>query len=595
MKRFKKLLTILLTITLLILPSASAFASVGLKDGKNLNGYTVILHTNDTHSRAVADSWNGYMGFTAVSALKKSYEAAGASVILLDAGDTLHGLPFANLLGGKSIVEIMNLVGYDAMVPGNHDFNYGSEALLKLSKDMNFTLISSNIKNKSDSSNFLEECLLIKKNGITYGIFGLSTPETAYKTNPNNVASIEFTDPVDEAREEVAELKAAGADFIIALTHLGVDESSEFTSSLLADSVDGIDLIVDGHSHSTFEEGFMVKDTMIVSTGDYIRNIGVVLIDKEGKMKADLVNASEFAGSDDAVDELIATYTAEQEKLLSEVIGFTTVELDGIREHVRAGETNLGDLATDALRWATGAEVAILNGGGIRASIPVGSITKRDIITVFPFGNYAVTKYVDGEAILSALELGSSAYPETLGGFLQVSGIIYTIDASKEAGSRVSNVMINGKPIDPSAEYLLATNDFLIAGGDGYTMLADYPIVNEFDAVENILIDYLIEIGDVSIDNENRITILEAQNIPSADEDSTEDAEDITETEAGREEVETDATDGPDATGSTHNEDAAELPKTGEDRVFVAAVMCMLALSGAGLLVLHKKKGISGI
>lgn len=508
MKHRRRIVSILLMLALVILPFQTVAAGTLPTGQESLAGTTVIMHTNDSHARAVPNSDSGYMGFTAVSALKKSYEAAGAQVILLDAGDTLHGLPFANLVKGESIVKIMNLAGYDAMTPGNHDFNYGSSTLKEISKNMNFPLISSNIKNKSDNSDFLEDHIIIEKNGVKYGIFGLSTPETAYKTNPKNVTSIEFTNPVEAAKEEVKELEAEGAQVIIALAHLGLDESSEYTSKLVAEKVDGIDLIVDGHSHSVLEAGLTVGDTLIVSTGDYIQNIGVVMIGSDGAMKADLISASEYTGTDKAVDDKATEYQNEQEKLLSEVVGHTSVYLDGIREHVRAGETNLGDFTTDAFRYVTGADVAITNGGGIRASIEIGDISRKDLVTVFPFGNYVVTKKVTGEAILEALELGASTYPEPLGGFLQVSGITYTIDASKPSGKRISDVKVNGVAIDKKAEYLLATNDFIIAGGDGYTMLADFKVENEFGSIEDVLLEYLKEKGTINQESANRIKIV---------------------------------------------------------------------------------------
>jgi 5'-nucleotidase len=539
-KHFKKLLSLLLALALIITPVTPAFANLLPKEGTSLAGYTIILHTNDSHGRAVPNSGSGYMGFTAVSALKKSYEAAGAEVVLLDAGDTLHGLPFANLVKGESIVELMNLAGYDAMTPGNHDFNYGTETLLQLNDKMGFPLLSANITKKSTGRDLLEDHILIQRNGVTYGIFGLSTPETEYKTNPNNVAKISFGNPIDAATKEVAVLKEAGADVIIALAHLGVDKSSEFTTELVAEKVDGIDLIVDGHSHTVFEEGFNVGDTLIVSTGDYIRNIGVVVVDPSGNMQADLINAKEFTGTDTAIDELVATYSTEQEELLSEVIGYSAVYLDGVREHVRAGETNLGNLATDAFRYITGADVAITNGGGIRASIEIGDITKKEIVTVFPFGNYVVTKKVTGEALLKALEQGTSAYPEPLGAFLQVSGITFAVDTLKPAGSRVVNAKVNGKALDPKAEYLLATNDFIIAGGDGYTMLADFEVANEFGSMEDVLIEYLKETGEVKIQTEDRVkillageTVVEETVDPSENDDGTAQLEEETEEDEG--------------------------------------------------------------
>ncbi|NLK29355.1 MAG: multifunctional 2',3'-cyclic-nucleotide 2'-phosphodiesterase/5'-nucleotidase/3'-nucleotidase [Clostridiales bacterium] len=513
MRHLKKFLVFILILALVMLPVTPAKASLQFED-LNIDGYTVIIHTNDTHSRAIPDRAQGQMGFTAVSALKKFCENHGAEVILLDAGDTLHGLPFANLVKGDRIVNIMNLIRYDAMTPGNHDFNYGADTLKALSMMMDFPLLSANIKLKNENTEFFKDHIVIVKNGIKFGIFGLSTPETSYKTNPKNVENIVFHNPISAAKEEVAELKAIGADFIIALAHLGVDEGSEYTSKLIAKEVEGIDLIVDGHSHTVFEEGFQVKDTLIVSTGEYIQNIGVVAINPEGKIAgAGLVNQTIFTETDPAIDALIASYNKMQEELLTEVVGSTKVELDGIREHVRTKETNLGNLAADAFRWKTGGDLAFTNGGGIRASINVGDITKQEIVTSFPFGNYIVTKKVTGEALLMALEHGVRIYPEPNGGFLQVSGITFTMDPKKPAGSRIVEAKVNGKALNPDAEYLLATNDFLVIGGDGYTMLTDFPTVNEFGSMEEIIIEYLQHIGEVKINNENRISILNPEEL----------------------------------------------------------------------------------
>jgi 5'-nucleotidase len=422
-------------------------------------------------------------------------------------------LPFANLVQGDSVVALMNKIGYDAMTPGNHDFNYGLGRLVNVSNKMDFPLLSSNIKVEGSDKQFFNDKLIVEKNGVKYGIFGLSTPETAYKTNPNNVRGIEFGNPVESAKKEVAELKELGATFIIALSHLGTDTSSEFTSKKVAEQVADIDLIVDGHSHSVYEEGLAVKDTLIVSAGEYFKNIGVVMINKEGKVSADLVNATEFKGTDAEVGALAATFTSAQDAILDTVVGSTAVELDGVREHVRAGETNLGNLTTDAMRYVTGADVAFTNGGGIRASIPIGDITKRDIITVFPFGNYVVTKKITGEALLQALEHGTSGYPAPTGSFTQVSGVTFNIDVTKPAGSRVSNVKVNGVALKMTGVYLIATNDFMVAGGDGYTMLKNFTVANEFDALENVIEEYIRAKGEVTPKVENRITYGVAEEI----------------------------------------------------------------------------------
>lgn len=279
----------------------------------DLSGYTIIMHTNDVHGRVAPDASKGQMGYTAVSALKKLYEKAGAQVILVDAGDTLHGTDFAKKGCGKRIVSIMNLIGYDAMVPGNNDFNYRVEALLKREKKMSFPLISANITYKKSGDDVLRNHFIIEKNGVKYGIFGLTTTDTVIKEDPKDIKHLEFNNPITAAKKEVEELKSEGAQVIIALTHLGIDDKSEYTSIDVAKEVKGIGLIVDGHSHSALKSGLKEGSTLIVSAGQYLENIGVVTIDPKGKMKAALVNSEEFNGRDSAIDNFIDGYSNKKD------------------------------------------------------------------------------------------------------------------------------------------------------------------------------------------------------------------------------------------------------------------------------------------
>lgn len=481
-------------------------------------GDIVILHTNDSHSRVDTN-----MGFASVAALRDYYEAQGATVLLADAGDTLHGLPFATVEEGSSIVDVMNMVSYDVMVPGNHDFNYGSWHLLELREEMEFELLAANVVNTEDGSWFASPYTILERDGMTFGFFGLATPETTYKTNPENIETVEFTDPVAAAEEMVEYLQGREVDYIIAVSHLGTDASSEVTSEMVAQQVDGIDLVIDGHSHTVYEEGYQVEDTLIVSTGEYINAIGVVVL-SDGEFHAGLVDASEFSAKDEEVTALIAEINERQDEILSEVVGSSDVTLDGERQTNRTSETNLGNLTTDAMRYVTGADVAITNGGGIRATIEAGDITRRDLVTVFPFGNYVVTKELTGAELVMVLENGVKAYPETLGGFPQVSGISFTFDAARVAGERVTEVLVNGEPLDMEATYLVATNDFMAAGGDEYTVFAGKATVNEFDAIEEVVLTYLQENGEIP-EVEGRITavLTEESEVPEETaEDTTE-------------------------------------------------------------------------
>lgn len=485
--------------------------SVSVQAAEATSKTITILHTNDTHAKVKPA--DGGMGFAKLATLIKQKEAENPNTLLLDAGDTFHGTPFATLEKGESIARILNKVGYDAMAAGNHDFNYGSARLLELKDIVNFPILSANVRQKSNDDLLLEPYTIKEVDGIKLGIFGLSTPETHYKTNPKNVETLNFTDPVVEAKAMVEVLEGEGVDAIIAVTHLGIDESSTDTSIRVAQGAPGIDLIVDGHSHSKLVEGLDgANDTLIVSAGEHTKNLGVVELTFDGKTlvnkSASLITQEESTSvvEDSEVKTLIETISASQDVILSEVIGETKVHLEGAREFVRTGETNLGNLLTDAMVDATDADVAITNGGGIRASIPKGQIAKADVVAVLPFGNYLVTKKVTGANILAAVEHGSRDYPNSQGGFPHVSGMTFEIDVKAEAGKRVKNLKIAGEPVVLDREYVLATNDFMAVGGDSYTMLADGKLLNEYGALDEILINYIAENSPVNPQIENRVS-----------------------------------------------------------------------------------------
>lgn len=479
----RKLMCMLLALVL----AFAMLAGAGYADkAKEFEGHIVILHTNDSHGR-VADN----LGFARVAHAKKKLEEAGATVLLLDAGDTLHGLPFATASQGESIVEIMNAVGYDAMVPGNHDFNYGYERLMELDGMAEFPILAANVLD-GEGKSILPGTAVIEKGLVKFGILGLATPETTFKTSPANIEGLTFADPIETAREQAAALEAEGCSIIIALAHIGLSEGQEITSDMIAEQVEEIDVIIDGHSHTVLENGMWVNGALIASTGEYIENIGVIDIDGDGMAQAGLLTGEDLneAAFDEEISALIDQITAKQDELLNVVVGQTGADLEGARAVVRTSESNLGNLAADAFRSATGADVALTNGGGIRDSIPAGDITKKQLVTVFPFGNYVVTLNVTGAQLLAALENGVSLYPAEEGCFPQVSGLTFKFDPAQEAGSRVFDVKVGDEALDPEKTYLLATNDFIAAGGDGYPF-ADVEIAGEFSAMEEILIAYI--------------------------------------------------------------------------------------------------------
>lgn len=490
--------------------AAAAEGTTGASASSAPSGkHITILHTNDMHARAVASSPE--MGFAKVKGIFNQYRSQNPDTLTLDAGDAVHGTPFATLVRGESVVKVMNEMGYDAMVPGNHEFNYGWNRLVELSQMLKFPMLSSNVK-KSDGTDLFKPYTIKEVDGVKIGIIGFSTPETSYKTSPKNVEGLTFADPAVEAKKIVDELKGK-ADVIVAVGHLGEDKSSIDTSLKLVKEVPGIDVFIDGHSHTVLEHGLNAdNNTLIASAGEYTKYVGVVDLWVDGgkvvKKEAKLVDEKAAADikPDEKVASLVASIQKEQEPILKEKVGETPVKLEGSRELARTSETNLGDLLADAMRDVSQSDIAMTNGGGIRASIEAGTITKGDIVTVLPFGNQIVQLKVTGEDIVAALENGVSDYPESKGGFPQVSGVSFKIDKSKPKGSRVHSVMVGGKALDPKATYTLATNDFMSIGGDQYTMFSKYSQAGMYGALDEALISYIQKGGKVPAEPQGRIT-----------------------------------------------------------------------------------------
>lgn len=531
----RKLLALLLTMALLTALCAPAMAA-------NLSAYAgklVILHTNDVHGRAVADEKNGVFGYASIAELKEELEEAGASVLLLDAGDAAQGMPVVNMSMGKTAMEFMNATGYDAMCPGNHEFDWGYDNLQQLRETAQFPVLAANIVDKVSGENVFEANNIFEMaNGMKVGVFGLDTPEALTKTHPDKVKGISFYMEAELyacAQAQVDALTAAGCDVIVCLGHLGVSEESAPNRSYdVIENTTGIDLFIDGHSHTVIDGGETVGETLLVSTGEYFENIGMVVYDGE-TLSARLIGAQVDPDAvalglidferDDEVEDLVNSVNAKIEKQLSAAFAKTEVVLNGERAPgVRTEETNLGDFAADAILWAArqamgdGIVAAITNGGGIRATIQAGDITMKDMKTVFPFGNQVTVLTVTGAELLEALEAATYSTPEAIGAFPQVSGIVFTIDttvafeqgemypdstyyAPAKPGSRVTIESVGGEAFDPEALYTIATNDFTAAGGDTYYAFAYANATTGYDtgvALEDALVNYVqTELGGV--------------------------------------------------------------------------------------------------
>lgn len=508
MLRKKRFLSLFLSLALILGILVGAAPQVAFADDVKT---ITILHVNDVHGRVQPDERDKAMGFALLKTKVDELREANPNTLLLNAGDTVHGTTIVNVSEGEAMISLMNLLGFDAMVPGNHDFNYGYKRLLELNEMAEFPILAANLL--KDESLLFEEYTIKEIDGVKVGIFGLATDETKFKSHPDNTKGVEFTNAVDVSKKMVDKLKEEGADLIIALAHLGIEGTTTMTSKEVAEQVEGIDLIVDGHSHEILNEA--IGDTLIVQADSYTKNIGMVNIEiLDGKIVNKTASLFPYEEAieltpDPGVEAAIDKINEENEPILGVVIGETTVDLLGERGDVRTGETNLGNLIADVMLKSTGANIALANGGGIRASIPKGEIKVNDIVTSFPFTNTLAVVEVTGAEVIQALEIGVNKYPEEAGHFPHVAGITYSFDPGKPVGERIIEVLVAGEALDLEARYKLVTNDFIAAGGDGYTMFEGKSFVGEGGLLSDVLIEYVKEIGIISPEVEGRIKAIE--------------------------------------------------------------------------------------
>jgi 2',3'-cyclic-nucleotide 2'-phosphodiesterase (5'-nucleotidase family) len=500
------MLAVLMTLAFSITVNAENTLPTDTQDGA-----IVILQSNDVHGEI--------SGYQYMAGLKNYFAGLGADVILVDSGDFSQGTIYVSESSGGSAVQLMNEVGYDIATLGNHEFDFGIGAMNQNITNANFRVLCTDIINRADGTDTYPGEAIIEKGGVKIGFLGIATPETQTKTHPKNYEAITFltntSDPTlyADTQAHVDDLKAQGADLVIAVTHLGVDaESDPYRSTDLLANVTGIDMVLDGHSHTVMDKG--ENDEPIMSTGTKFNNVGVVAIDKSTKkiitnylipLKDKDGNYLDNLPSDPAVKAVSDQITADIDEAYGQKIAESKVELNGCMKKPegswtvanRTGETNLGDLIADSFYWyvmkdgtdiGVPAEniVVITNGGGIRAPIHKGDVSKQDIKSVVPFGNTLAAVAVTGEELLEALEASTQEIP--IGGFPQIKGMNITIDESKpydkndetypdstyygpKTINRVTIDSVNGKPFDPAAKYVVITNDFCMSGGDTYYVL----------------------------------------------------------------------------------------------------------------------------
>ena len=519
----KKILSLLLALAMVLTMSAvfaegeeeadwglaeyAANANYQYDLAKSYEGKTVILHSNDVHGQID--------GYAYIAGLRAKYESLGAKVILVDAGDFSQGSVYVTSSKGESAIELMNAAGYDVVALGNHEFDFGGYGKLmeNLSK-ANFTTVCANVMLDETGEPILSPSTIIEtEDGLKLAFVGVLTPETTTKVNPGLISMITFStfDDLYSTTQKYVDMVRGEADLVFGLFHLGMDKESSlngYRSIDVLEKVTGIDFVIDGHSHTQMTAA--QNGAPIQSTGTKFANIGVIVIDNETKSiesnfliptnlgstfyTFNFIDPDVQAKTNDIISAVDAEYNA--------VFANSEVVLNGAKAPGnRTEETNLGDLITDAIVWSVvkeggieqvepNAVVGITNGGGIRATIDIGDVSKKDINTVLPFGNTVAVVYVTGAELLEALEASTFCTPDPVGGYPQTSGIEWTIDTTKEFDkgdvymvdgketsyfapasiNRVTITAINGEPFDVNATYAVVTNNFCADGGDTYNV-----------------------------------------------------------------------------------------------------------------------------
>ncbi len=527
---------IILSLLTFVVPCASYAA-----EGEEI----VILFENDVHCSVD--------GYAKLAAMKEELSATADYVGVVSSGDFVQGGSLGVVSKGEYIVNLMNLVGYDAITLGNHEFDYKMERLHELSKMLDATVVCSNFKKADEDTSVFEPYTIVSYGDTDIAYIGITTPDTITSSSPaqfkNEAGEYIYSFSGDNLYETVQKnIDAAqkdGADYIVALSHLGSESVYEqWSVQTLIQNTTGLDVVLDGHSHSTIES-LVVSDkegeeVALASTGTTFANIGKLTI-SGGEIKTELIPVETYEKTDDKVTSYISQINEEYAKLGERKIGVSEVDLTTVDESgnriIRKAETNLGDLCADAYREITGADIGMVNGGGIRTNIDIGDITFNEILGVFPFGNKTCVSEVTGQQVVDMLEYGLIVYPEENGSFQHVSGITFDFDpqiehsikldenqefVSIEGARRVSDVKVldretgEYKPIDPLGKYTLASHSYLLMEyGGGATMFKESKLLSDtgildVELLENYIAENLNGVVDAQYaESQNRINVLD--------------------------------------------------------------------------------------
>lgn len=492
-----------------------------------------IIHTNDHHAH-IEPVMNGkdivHGGVSRRKTMIDAIRDEGGNQLLIDAGDVFQGTLYFNQYQGQADLEFYNAMKYEAVAVGNHEFDIGQPPLAAFIKNAQFPMLSANIVADSSSplAGLIKPWIVKEIGGQKIGIFGLTTEETAILSNPG--PGVTFGDPYEAAARAVAELRSQGVSKIIALTHIGITADRE-----LARRVDGISVIIGGHSHTPMGPMLSEPDpsrpypevlaspsgqTVVMATDwEWGRWLGDLTIgfDADGMISSVVAaRPAEVAPSikpDPSFEVRIADLSAPLAELRARVVGEAAVVLNGERADVRSKETNLGNLISDSMLAKTasdGSQIAIMNGGGIRTSIPAGQVTVGEIIEVQPFGNTIVLLTLSGAQVKEALENGVSQVESGAGRFPQVGGMRYSFDPAAAPGSRVTGVQVKSGggyvALDPAAKYRTVVNNFIAGGGDGYSVLKEGTDKIDTGFLDSdVMIEYIQAKSPVNIQTEGRI------------------------------------------------------------------------------------------
>ncbi|KID12597.1 bifunctional metallophosphatase/5'-nucleotidase [Ponticoccus alexandrii] len=513
----------------------SGAAALALMAGAAQADYSLtILHTNDFHARFEPiskydsgcssednDAGECFGGSARLMTAISDAKARTNNYLLVDGGDQFQGTLFYTYYKGKLAAEMMNQMGYDAMTVGNHEFDDGPEVLRGFVDAVEFPVLMSNADLSGEEllKDSIMKSTVIEKGGEKLGLIGLTPQDTDELASPG--PNIIFTDPSDAVQAEVDKLTEEGVNKIIVLSHSGyaVDQR-------VAENTTGVDVIVGGHSNTLLGdmEGAagayptVVNGVQIVQAYAYGKFLGElnVTFDDEGVVTEAsgapiLMDASVTEEED--VKARIAEAAVPLDEIRNEVVAETSEAIEGNRDVCRAMECSMGNLVADAMLDRVkdqGVEIAIANSGGLRASIDAGEVTMGEVLTVLPFQNTLSTFQVSGATVVEALENGVSQIEEGGGRFPQVAGMTFTVDPSAEAGSRVSEVMVGGEPIDPEKTYGLVSNNYVRNGGDGYAMFVDAENAYDFGPdLADVTAEYIAENAPYTPYTDGRIKIME--------------------------------------------------------------------------------------